>query len=129
MFADQLTTAIATASLNAIDQLSRTWQGHAIGAIDDDQAQRLAELIQARRQPARAERKPVQDRLPVQDERRQPVAKRGLCDQRVPAGPVVAVAGEEPDPGAVPLDDQTVAVVFNFVDPGLARRYRGSAGR
>ena len=38
MFANQLTTAIATASLNALDQLARTiWQGHAAGAIDDDQ--------------------------------------------------------------------------------------------
>ncbi len=60
MFADQLTTAIATASLNSLDQLSRTiWQGHATGALADADAQQLAELIQARRQPARAERKPV----------------------------------------------------------------------
>jgi hypothetical protein len=60
MFADQLSTAIATASLNNLDQLSRTiWQGHATGAIDDGEAQHLAELIQARRQPARAQRKPV----------------------------------------------------------------------
>jgi hypothetical protein len=60
MFADQLTTAIATASLNSLDQLSRTiWQGHATGAIADSEAQQLAELIQARRQPARAEHKPV----------------------------------------------------------------------
>ena len=60
MFADQLTTAIATASLNTLDQLSRTiWQGHATGALADDQAQQLAELIQTRRHPARAERKPV----------------------------------------------------------------------
>jgi hypothetical protein len=60
MFADQLTTAIATASLNSLDQLSRTiWQGHATGAIDDADAQQLAELIHARRQPARTERKSV----------------------------------------------------------------------
>jgi hypothetical protein len=60
MFADQLTTVIAGASLNALDRLSRTiWQGHATGAISDDQAQQLAELIQIRRQPARTERKPV----------------------------------------------------------------------
>ena len=60
MFADQLSTAIATASLKTLDQLSRTiWQGHATGAIADDQAQQLAEQIQSRRQPARVERKPV----------------------------------------------------------------------
>lgn len=60
MFAEQLTTVIAAASLNTLDQLARTlWQGHAVGAIDDDQAQRLAELIEARRGPARAARKPV----------------------------------------------------------------------
>src|SRR3954453_511703 len=34
MFADRLSTAIATASLNSFDQLSRTvWQGHATGAM------------------------------------------------------------------------------------------------
>ena len=60
MFAEQLNTAIAAASLNTLDQLARTiWQGHAAGAIADDQAQRLAELIEARRGPARAARKPV----------------------------------------------------------------------
>jgi hypothetical protein len=57
MFAEQLDTAIATASLNALDQLARTlWQGVAAGAISDDQAQRLAEAIEARRAPARAAR-------------------------------------------------------------------------
>lgn len=60
MFAEQLTTAIAGASLNRLDQLARTvWQGHAAGAIDDDLAQRLAEAIQARRSPARAAQKPI----------------------------------------------------------------------
>lgn len=60
MFAEQLTTAIAGASLNGLDQLARTiWQGHATGAIDDDQAQLLAETIEARRAAARAARKPV----------------------------------------------------------------------
>jgi hypothetical protein len=60
MFAEQMNTAIASASLNALDHLARTiWQSHAAGAIADDQAQRLAELIEARRGPARAARKPV----------------------------------------------------------------------
>jgi hypothetical protein len=34
MFADRLSTAIATASLNSLDQLSRTvWQEHTTGAM------------------------------------------------------------------------------------------------
>ena len=59
---DQLTTAIAEASLNALDHLSRTiWQGLAAGAINDgDAQQQLAEQIHERRQVARAERKPVE---------------------------------------------------------------------
>jgi hypothetical protein len=60
MFAERLTTAIAGASLNTLDHLARTiWQGHAAGAIDDDQAQLLAETIHARRAPARAAQKPI----------------------------------------------------------------------
>lgn len=60
MFAEHLSTAIATASLNSLDQLSRlTWQGHAAGAIADDDAQRIAEQIEHRRHAARGERKPV----------------------------------------------------------------------
>jgi len=60
MFAEQLTAEVATASLKALDQLSRlTWQGHAAGAIADADAQRLAEQIHHRRQAARAEHKPV----------------------------------------------------------------------
>ena len=60
MFAEQLNTAIAAASLNQLDHLSRTiWQGHAAGAVDDDQAQLLAEQIHARRTVARATYKPV----------------------------------------------------------------------
>jgi hypothetical protein len=47
MFAEQLNTAIAAASLNTLDHLARTlWQGHAAGAIADDQAQLLAEMIE-----------------------------------------------------------------------------------
>jgi hypothetical protein len=60
MFAEQLTTAIASASLNGLDHLSRTiWQGLAAGVINDAAAQQLAEQIHERRQIARAERKPV----------------------------------------------------------------------
>lgn len=60
MFAEQLNTAIAAASLNGLDGLSHTlWQGFAAGAIADADAQRLAELIHARRRAARTEHKPV----------------------------------------------------------------------
>lgn len=60
MFAEQLNTAIASASLNTLDQLARTlWQGFAAGAIADVQAQHLAELIEVRRRAARIEHKPV----------------------------------------------------------------------
>jgi DNA-binding MarR family transcriptional regulator len=60
MFAEQLTAAIASATLNGLDHLSRTiWQGLATGAINDGDAQQLAEQIHERRQVARAERKPI----------------------------------------------------------------------
>lgn len=60
MFAEQLAAEVATASLKALDQLSRlTWQGHATGAIDDAAAQHLAEQIQHRRQTTRGEHKPI----------------------------------------------------------------------
>ena len=65
MFAEQLRSAIETASQNRLDQLARTvWQGHATGIIHDDQAQLLAEQIEARRGPARrvAPMAPVKDR-------------------------------------------------------------------
>lgn len=42
--------AIASVPLAALDDLSReVWQAHAAGRLDDDQAQTLAEAIQARR--------------------------------------------------------------------------------
>ena len=60
MFIEQLAPEVATASLKALDQLSRlTWQGHAAGAIADDDAQRIAEQIQGRRQAARSEHRPI----------------------------------------------------------------------
>jgi hypothetical protein len=60
MFAQRLNSAIAEASLNQLDHLARTiWQGHAAGAVDDDQAQLLAEQIESRRRVARAAHRPV----------------------------------------------------------------------
>jgi hypothetical protein len=60
MFAEQLQDAISKASRNDLDHFARTlWQSVVAGAIDDTQAQLLAELIEARRGPARAAHKPV----------------------------------------------------------------------
>jgi hypothetical protein len=60
MFAEQLNAAIAAASLNGLDGLSRTlWQGFAAGAITDAEAEHLGELIEARRRAARTEYKPI----------------------------------------------------------------------
>jgi hypothetical protein len=50
MFADQLTAAVASASLNELDCLAQdVWRAHGAGQLDDDQAQELAERIQKRR--------------------------------------------------------------------------------
>jgi DNA-binding MarR family transcriptional regulator len=50
MFAETLTAAIASASLNQLDHMAQTvWRAHGAGHIDDDQAQDLAERIQQRR--------------------------------------------------------------------------------
>jgi hypothetical protein len=56
MFADQLAVAIDGArSHERLNELSRTiWKGVAAGAVGDDDAQRLAELIHARRTAAKA---------------------------------------------------------------------------
>jgi hypothetical protein len=60
MFAEQFTAAISTASLNSLDQLSKAiWQSHAAGTVTDEQAQLLAETLEARRTVARAAHKPV----------------------------------------------------------------------
>jgi hypothetical protein len=60
MFAEQLQDAISKASRNDLDHFARKlWQSVVAGAVDDDQAQLLAEMIEARRGPARAARVPV----------------------------------------------------------------------
>jgi hypothetical protein len=56
-----------------------------------------------------------QHRLAVDDERSVAIAQRGLGDERIPARPVVAVAGEQPHALALALDDQPIAVVLDFV--------------
>ena len=45
------------------------------------------------------------DRLAIDDELGLPVPERGLDDQRVAFRPIVAVASEQPDAGAVADDD------------------------
>jgi type IV secretory pathway VirB10-like protein len=56
-FTQQLNAAIAAASLDDLDQLARTLsQGRASGMITDDDAQRLAARIEARRTSARQDR-------------------------------------------------------------------------
>jgi hypothetical protein len=56
-FTQQLNAAIASASSNDLDQLARTLsQGRASGMITDDDAQRLAANIEARRTAARQDR-------------------------------------------------------------------------
>ena len=53
----------------------------------------------------------------IQDEGVGPVAQRGLDDARVPAAPVVAVAGPQPHNLTLPLNDQAVAVMLDLVKP------------
>ncbi len=45
-----------------------------------------------------------QYRLAIDDEGGLAVAQRGFNDQRIALGPIVAVAGEQPDAGAVADD-------------------------
>ncbi len=61
MFCVQLQTAIEEArTLTRLDHLSKTiWQGLVAGAVTDDDAQRLAELLHARRSIVRGDIKPV----------------------------------------------------------------------
>jgi hypothetical protein len=54
-FVQQVADAISTAPPRALDALSQSiWQGLQAGALNDDDAQRLAELIHARRTAAKA---------------------------------------------------------------------------
>jgi hypothetical protein len=55
--------------------------------------------------------------LAIQDELVGSDAPGCRDDQRIAAGPVVAVASEQPDPVTVPLDDQAEAVLLHLVNP------------
>ena len=64
--------------------------------------------------------------LAVDHERAVPVSERGLGDARIAFAPVMAVAGEQPHPLVRALDEQAVAVVFDFMDPlRPVRDFRG----
>jgi hypothetical protein len=58
-----------------------------------------------------------QDRLAIDDEGPAAVAQRGLYDQRITVGLVVAVAREQPHVVAFALNNQAIAVVLDFVNP------------
>ena len=45
------------------------------------------------------------------------------------SAPIVAVAGEQADALAVPLNDQAIAIVFHFVNPFRPVGNLGPAGR
>jgi hypothetical protein len=53
----------------------------------------------------------------INDEGVEPVTQRGFDNARVPAAPVVAVAGPQPHGLAVPLNDQAVAVMLDLMKP------------
>src|SRR4028119_1311623 len=61
MFASHMRAAIdAARTLTRLDDLSRSiWQAHGAGAVDDDDAQALAEHLHARKVVVRGEIKPV----------------------------------------------------------------------
>ena len=54
-----------------------------------------------------------------------PDLQRGFDDPGIALGPVVAVAGEQPDPVAVALQAQAIAVIFDFVQPAVPVRDGG----
>jgi hypothetical protein len=70
---------------------------------------------------------PKQHRLAIDDERAGAVLQGGL--KRITIGPVVTVAGEQPDPLSVALHDQAVAVLLDLVNPIRTGRNLGRAGR
>lgn len=53
MFVEEIERAVVGAQRAALPELARVlWKGHAAGVINDDDAQRIAELIEARKSPA-----------------------------------------------------------------------------
>ena len=52
-----------------------------------------------------------------------------LGDERKPTAPVVDIAGEQANALSVPLDDQSIAIMFDLVDPIVPDRNRGAPDR
>jgi hypothetical protein len=67
-------------------------------------------------------------RLAVQGERPRLQLGRGRSDGGIAVGPVIAAAGEQPHPLAVPANDQPVSVMLDLVHPVRARGRLGGAG-
>src|SRR5205823_14238579 len=59
----------------------------------------------------------AQHRFAVHDEGFDAVTQRGFDDARIPAAPVMTVAGPQPHGLALPLNDQAVAVVLDLMEP------------
>jgi hypothetical protein len=60
-----------------------------------------------------------QHRLAIDHKRTGEVAQRGFDDSGIPIAPIVAVAGEQAHALALALDDQAIAVMFDFMEPVL----------
>ena len=70
-----------------------------------------------------------QYRFAVDYKRGAPIAQGGFNDDRILIRPVVAVAGEQANALPVPLDDQSIAIVLDLVEPIFTGRHRCGAGR
>jgi AraC-like DNA-binding protein len=88
-FVQQIADAISTAPARVLDALSQSiWQGLQAGALNDDDAQRLAELIHARRTAAKATAEATDGRsgrrslYPVRKPQRAPVRAAAIERRR-----------------------------------------------
>jgi hypothetical protein len=52
-----------------------------------------------------------------------------MLDQRKSAAPVVAIAGKQANALPVLLDDQSIAIMLDLMDPIAPGRNRGAPGR
>ena len=94
--------------------------GLASVGVDQHEGEKLDFFVMLTRVQAVEVRSAVhaeQHSFTVQDEGIGPVTQRGFDDARVAAAPVVTVAGPQPHGLALPLNDQPVAVVLDFVKP------------
>lgn len=68
-------------------------------------------------------------RLAIDDELFDPIFKRGFHYPRISLGPVVSVAGEQPDAITIANYDQAIAVILYFVKPIGTGWNKGFPGR